>query len=129
MRLLLDTHAFIHFTTDPDALPAVARFALEDPSNELVLSIASPWEMQIKVGLGKLGLRRLPGELVQFELDRGALSLLPITLAHVNEVSRLPPHHRDPFDRILIAQAIHEGLTLVTADRQVRLYPVRCLWD
>ena len=66
---------------------------------------------------------------VQFELDRGTFELLPITLGHIHELSRLPPHHRDPFDRILVAQAIHENLTLFSGDNQVRLYSVGCLWD
>jgi len=129
VKLLLDTHTFIYFTTDPDALPARARTALADPSNDLLLSLASPWEMQIKINLGKLTLARPVGDLVQFELDRGSLSLLPITLAHIDALSRLPSHHRDPFDRILVAQSIHEGITIVTADRQLRLYPVSSLWD
>lgn len=66
---------------------------------------------------------------VQFELDRGTSSIIPITLAHIDELSRLPSHHRDPFDRILVAQAIHEGLTLVTGDQTIARYPVPCLWD
>lgn len=129
MRLLLDTHAFILFTGNPTALPAVTRAALEDPGNELLLSVASPWEMQINADLGKLPLRASPCELVQFEIDRGAISLLPIALAHVEDLSRLPSIHRDPFDRILIAQARCETLRLVSGDHQIHAYPVDCLWD
>lgn len=129
MKLLLDTHAFILFTSNPDALPDKSRSALVDSSNDLVLSVASPWEMQIKVGLGKLQLKKPPRELVQFEIDRGAIGLLPISLAHIDELSRLPSIHRDPFDRLLVAQARCEGLTLVSGDRVVRLYPAASLWD
>jgi PIN domain nuclease of toxin-antitoxin system len=129
VKLLLDTQAFILFTGDPGALPAKARAAVEDPENQLLLSLASPWEMQIKVGLGKLRLQKPPGELVRFEADRGAVTLLPISLAHIDELSHLPPLHRDPFDRMLIAQARCEGLTLVSGDASIRLYPVDWLWD
>lgn len=129
MKLLLDTHAFILFAGNPEGLTANTRAALADPANDLLLSLASPWEMQIKVGLGKLQLHKPPRELVQFEVDRGALALLPITLAHIDELSRLPSHHRDPFDRMIVAQARSEGLTLVSGDRNVRLYGVDCLWD
>ena len=129
MKLLLDTHAFILFLDEPDRLANRARAALEDPDNELLLSVASPWEMQIKVGLGKLALAKSPRDMVQFEVDRGAITLLPISLLHINELVRLPSIHRDPFDRILIAQARCEGMRLVSGDGWVRQYPVDCLWD
>ena len=129
MKLLLDTHAFMLLADNPDALPKNARLALEDPDNELLLSLVSPWEMQIKAGLGKLQLQKSPCDLVQFELDRGAILLLSVTLAHIDELSRLPAIHRDPFDRMLIAQACCEGLKLVSGDGHVRQYPVDCLWD
>lgn len=114
---------------DPGSLPDVARLALEDSANELLLSMASPWEMQIKAGLGKLQLAATPREMVQFEVDRRAITLLPISLTHIDELSRLPSIHRDPFDRILIAQARCEGLRLVSGDVRVHQYPVDCLWD
>ena len=129
MRLLLDTQAFVHLVRDPTALPDVARSAIEDPANDLLLSLASPWEIQVKVMLGKLTLGKPLRESIQTELDRGTFALLPITLIHIDALSRLPSHHRDPFDRILVAQAIHESLTLVSGDHQVRLYPIPCLWD
>lgn len=129
MRLLLDTQAFFLLTHNTRAIPTRALDAITDAQNTRYLSIVSPWELQIKVGTGKMKLSRTVEQAVQFELDRGALILLPITLAHIDELSRLPSHHRDPFDRLLVAQAIHEGLTLVAGDRQIRLYPVPCLWD
>lgn len=129
MRLLLDTQAFIFFADDPATLPTKARAALEDADNELLLSVASPWEMQIKTGLGKLRLAKSPVEMVQYELRRGAITLLPISLAHIDELSRLPSIHRDPFDRILVAQARIEATRIVSGDNEVRSYPVDCLWD
>ena len=129
MKLLLDTHAFLRLSQTPDALPKKARNAVEDAGNEVYLSVASPWEIQIKVGLGKLKLARTPRDLVQFEIDRGAITLLPISLMHIDELSRLPSIHRDPFDRILIAQARSEGMRLVSGDGLVHLYPVECLWE
>jgi PIN domain nuclease of toxin-antitoxin system len=129
MKLLLDTHSFIYFVDRPDALPSAARAALEDPSNDLFLSLVSPWEMQVKSTLGKLQLRKPVVELVQAELDRAAIQLLPITLHHIDALSRLPNHHRDPFDRLLIAQAVHEGLTLVSSDRIIAKYAAPVLWE
>jgi PIN domain nuclease of toxin-antitoxin system len=129
MKLLFDTHSFIFFVDRPDALPVPARAALEDTSNELFLSLVSPWEMQIKIALGKLQLSKPVVELVQAELDRAAIQLLPIALEHIDALSRLPSHHRDPFDRLLIAQAIHEGLTLVSSDQAIAKYAAPMLWE
>jgi PIN domain nuclease of toxin-antitoxin system len=113
----------------PERLPAAARSAIQDQGNVRFLSIASPWELQIKVNLGKLALGKPVRQLVELEVNRGAIQLLPITLDHVDELSRLPAHHRDPFDRILVAQAIHDGLTMVTGDHEIARYPVERLWD
>ncbi len=129
MRLLLDSQAFVYVVRQPEALPVAARDAIESPDNEVFLSIASPLELQIKINLGKMTFVRPLREAVQLELGRGTFQLLPLTLDHVNALSGLPTHHRDPFDRILIAQAIHEGLTIVTGDRLFPLYPVACLWE
>ena len=129
MNLLLDTQAFLYMTECPDRLPSCARAAIEDPRNLRLLSVASPWKLQIKMMLGKLRLARSVRETVQFDLGRGALRLLPITLDHIDTLAGLPPHHRDPFDRLLIAQAIHDGLTIVTGDRLIPQYPVPCLWE
>jgi PIN domain nuclease of toxin-antitoxin system len=129
MRLLLDTQSFIFYVDRPDSLSSAARAALEDSSNGLFLSLVSPWEMQVKSTLGKLQLSRPAVELVQAEVDRAAIKLLPITLQHIDALSRLPNHHRDPFDRLLVAQAIHEGLTLVTSDAAIAQYAAPVLWE
>lgn len=129
MRLLLDTQSFIFYVDRPEKLPTVARAAVEDASNELLLSRVSPWEMQIKVALGKLRLDRPVVEMVRAEADRAAIRLLPVAIEHIDALSRLPNHHRDPFDRLLVAQAIHEGLTLVSADQAIAKYAAPILWE
>ena len=128
MRLLLDTHTFIYFVDHPEAIPPAARAELEDPANDVLLSVVSPWEMQIKVSLGKLRLEKTVVEMVQAELGRNALRLLPVALEHIAALSQLPSHHRDPFDRLLVAQAMHEGLTLVSSDEAVAQYGPPILW-
>ena len=128
MRLLLDTQAFLYALRDPDALPNRARSALESFDNELLLSVVSPIELQIKVNAGKLNLARPVRDAVQREIDRGFVRLLPITLDHIEALSGLPFAHRDLFDRLLIAQALHENLTIVTGDLRVAQYPAPTLW-
>jgi PIN domain nuclease of toxin-antitoxin system len=127
MKLLLDTHAFIWWDSDPTRLSAPALAALLDPANEVWLSVASVWEMVIKVQLGKLALRLPLADIVSQQRANG-LRVLPVALAHVLAVEGLPAVHKDPFDRVLIAQANVEGAQLVSADPVVRQYPVRVLW-
>src|SRR5438128_11497430 len=127
MKLLLDTHAFIWWDSDPVQLSAPALTALRDPANEVWLSVASVWEMVIKAQLGKLALR-LPLAHIVSQQQANGLRILPVTLAHALGVEGLPAIHKDPFDRVLIAQANVEGAELVSADQVVRQYPVRVLW-
>lgn len=123
MKILLDTHIALWIVSEPDALSSSARDSIERAS-EIRLSVVSPWELVIKSALGKITLLR-PVEDIAKELERefGA-ELLPISLPHVIEVGRLPPHHGDPFDRLLIAQARVEGLTIVTRDHLFSQYEV-----
>ncbi|HVC96705.1 MAG TPA: type II toxin-antitoxin system VapC family toxin [Pirellulales bacterium] len=128
MRLLLDSHAFLWFTWNHKNLSQIARAAIIDPTNEMLLSIASCWEIAIKVGVGKLTLTEpidvfLPGAIA----DNG-LTVLPVELRHVLTLERLPLHHRDPFDRILIAQAIVEQVAIVSNDKAFDSYPVTRIW-
>jgi PIN domain nuclease of toxin-antitoxin system len=104
-----------------------ALSALEDEANELLLSVASVWEMQIKIQLGKLKLRLPLKELVKNQQETNDLTVSPIALIHVLTLDALPFHHKDPFDRLLIAQSISEGLTVVTADSQFSAYSVKLL--
>ena len=127
MKLLLDTHIFIWWADQPEKLSNAVLSALEDEANELLLSVASVWEMQIKIQLGKLKLRLPLKALVKNQQETNNLTVLPVTLTHVLAVGDLPFHHKDPFDRLLIAQSIQEDLTLVTADSQFSAYSVKLL--
>lgn len=127
MKLLLDTHVFIWWDSDPAQLSATALAALRDPGNEVYVSVASVWEMVIKSQLGKLTLRLPLADIVSQQQTNG-LRLLPVDLTHVLAVAELPPIHKDPFDRVLIAQANVEGAELVSADQAVRQYAVNILW-
>lgn len=129
MNLLLDSQAFVNIILFPELFPANARSAIEDGNNDVYLSLVSPLELQIKINLGKLSFGKPLRQTIEEEVEAGTFELLPITLAHIDELSRLPSHHRDPFDRLLIAQAVSEGLTIVTSDQHIRRYPVSCLWD
>jgi PIN domain nuclease of toxin-antitoxin system len=127
MKLLLDTHIFIWWADQPEKLSPSALSALEDEANELLLSVASVWEMQIKIQLGKLKLSLPLKELVKNQQETNDLTVSPVALAHVLALDSLPFHHKDPFDRLLIAQSISEGLTVVTADSQFSAYSVKLL--
>lgn len=127
MKLLLDTHIFLWLNTDPEKIPPAAYEACRDPQNQLYLSHVSPWEIQIKQQLGKLRLRAALAELIETQRRENGLAMLPIELAHIYALSQLPFHHSDPFDRLLVAQARSESMTLVTADRKISLYDVGSL--
>lgn len=124
MRLLLDAHTFLWWITNDPALKRRARAAIADVENECFLSHASAWEMAIKASLGKLKLPSPIGPFVLDQCETNNFQLLPITLAHVAAVESLPFHHRDPFDRLLIVQAQHEGMTLVSRDPRLKAYGV-----
>jgi PIN domain nuclease of toxin-antitoxin system len=118
MRLLLDTHTFLWWLANAPQLGPKARNVIADGKNEVLISAASIWEIGIKKSLGKL---RAPEHLDEL-IERRGFAGLPIGLAHAELAGRLPPHHRDPFDRMLVAQAITEGLAVVTADPRIALY-------
>ena len=128
MRLLLDTHAYLWWATDPTRLSPIALAACQNPSNELLLSIVSIWELMIKQGLGKLRLRHDVRTIVTRDLTQNRLALLHVTPDHLWTLDTLPHHHRDPFDRLLVAQAKVEALTLVSSDADVAKYDVNRLW-
>jgi PIN domain nuclease of toxin-antitoxin system len=128
MRLLLDIHAFIWADGQPEKLSPAAKAACEDPANELILSVASAWEMQLKIMLGKLALRKPLRSVIEDWIDQNAILILPVQLEHVFRLDTLSSHHKDPFDRLLIAQAIADGLTIVTHDRVFALYNIPIIW-
>jgi PIN domain nuclease of toxin-antitoxin system len=125
LRLLLDTHAVLWALGAPAELPAEIRTAIEDPASVVFVSAASAWEMAIKQARGKL---RYPAAEISAALGRASLLELPVTIRHAEAAAILPPHHRDPFDRMLVAQAQVEGLSLVSRDPAVRRYQVTVLW-
>lgn|SRR5262245_21548941 len=127
MKVLLDTHAFIWWDSDPSLLSSTALAVCRDPANTLLLSVASVWEMQIKSQLSKLNLGLALRDIVEAQQQNGLL-LLEIRLEHVLAVDALPMPHKDPFDRILAAQAIAEGAVLLTADAIFGQYPVNVVW-
>lgn len=126
MKLLLDTQILLWAAGQPERLSAAARRQLNNPKNELIFSAASLWEITIKNSLGRADFRVEPRVLRRGLLDNGYTEL-PVTSEHAVSVDGLPPLHKDPFDRLLIAQALVEGITLLTADAQVARYrgPVR----
>lgn len=123
MRILLDTHALLWALADVGRLSKPTSALLRDTSNEVFFSAASVWEIAIKRNLGKL---RVPEQLPRIAAER-AFTGLPISMVHAEEAGALPLHHRDPFDRMLIAQARVESLTLLTDDSRVAGYDVRCM--
>jgi PIN domain nuclease of toxin-antitoxin system len=128
MKFLLDTGVVIHNLIAKSRLNRRALRLLADDSAELYLSAASSWEIAIKAGTGKLVLPERPSEFVVRAIQLMSLQALDITLTHVAALERLPNYHRDPFDRMLIAQAQVEGLMLLTADHNLEQYQVKTLW-
>lgn len=116
MRLLVDTHVLLWAAAEPARLPAAVRRRLESLDNQVLFSAASIWELAIKLQIGRIALGVMPEELAEEAVRRG-FDALPVTAAHAAAVRRLPLHHRDPFDRLLLAQALHEPARLLTADR------------
>lgn len=128
MRVLIDTHVFIWWTSDVKMLSTRVYDLLIDPNTEAVLSIVSIWEMQIKSSLGKLRFKTTLPELVDDEINRNRIDLLPLSLSHIYTLSNLPLYHRDPFDRILIAQSIDADLQIISIDEKFDNYGINRLW-
>lgn len=128
MKLLLDTHVWLWLQHGPRAIASATLVQLEDPQHELFLSAASAWEIAIKYTLGRLGLTAPPSRYVPERMVLSGTAPLPVLPVHALAVAELPEHHRDPFDRLLIAQAQHESMTLVTRDRKLEPYGVPILW-
>jgi PIN domain nuclease of toxin-antitoxin system len=128
VRLLLDTHAFLWWVSDHASMSGPARAAIADADNEVLLSAASCWEMAIKTSLGKLTLSESLERFIPAQLAMNRFQLLPIDLRHTLRVAGLPWHHRDPFDRLLVAQCQHESLTLLSADATLARYDIAVRW-
>ena len=128
MRLLLDTHALFWFVTSDPKLSATAERAIDDPNNQQLISIVSIWEIAIKHSLGRLNLQTPFPDFVSQHLSGEEVVILGVTVPHILQVATLPHHHRDPFDRLLIAQALTENIPLVSADSAFAQYGVNLIW-
>jgi PIN domain nuclease of toxin-antitoxin system len=128
MKLLLDAHTLLWFIGNDSQLSAVAREHIEDPAHEKFASAASLWEIALKLSLGKLKLPRPFGEVFPQQLELNGFELLPISCAHLDQLAGLPLHHRDPFDRLLIAQSLADGMTIITRDTAFSQYPAKIMW-
>lgn len=129
MRLLLDTHTFIWFFRGDFRLSATARVLIENMDNEVLLSKASAWEMAIKQGVGKLDFGLPFKEILVEKLNENRVEILDITLNHIEIIASLPMHHRDPFDRLIIAQGIVENIPIISADAIFDAYPIQRIWS
>ena len=128
MRALLDTQAFLWWITDSALLSAHAREVIADSGSELFFSAASAWEIAIKAQRGRLQLPDRPGRFIPEQLSLNAFDPLPVELSHALQVYHLPDHHRDPFDRLLVAQSQLEDLPILTADPRFSKYDVQVIW-
>ena len=128
MKLLIDSHAIVWWMTDDPRLSPAARQALGSPQHERFLSLASLWELSLKVSAGRL--QGIGSTIVNLReaSSKQSIQMLPITFEHIVRVENLPRHHADPFDRLLVAQALEEGLTILTADRALSRYPAPVVW-
>ncbi len=127
MKAIIDTHTFLWMATEPERLPAKARAACEQA--ELLLSVASVWEIGIKWEMKKLPIPSPPREFIALNIRRGGISILPIHYRHALAAAALPMLHKDPFDRMIAAQCIEEGLPCVTRDTSIASYGVETIWE
>jgi PIN domain nuclease of toxin-antitoxin system len=128
MKLLLDTHAFIWLDLATKKISRTAMAACQNPDNELYLSLVSAWEIQIKMQLKRLDLPVPLPDIIRAQQVDNSLQILPIRLEHIYALAKLDPHHNDPFNRLLIAQAISEEMKLVSIDSTFADYPVEVIW-
>jgi len=128
LRVLLDTHAFVWWNSDDPRLSRTARAVIQEPENEILLSAASAWEIAIKYARGRLPIPQPPARYVADRMRRHGFGPLAIEIAHGVQVGSLPPIHRDPFDRILVAQSQLENLPILTSDPNIARYGVSVIW-
>jgi PIN domain nuclease of toxin-antitoxin system len=128
VRLLLDTHTLFWSVQEPSKLSATALAALQDPTNVRLLSTATIWELAIKVGQGKIALSMPYRQWMETAITDLKLDILPVTVEYAERLSLLPPHHKDPFDRLMIAQALVDGISIVGVDVAFDAYGVTRIW-
>ena len=127
MKLLLDTHSFIWWNSAPEFLSKQALALLEDEANEPVISVVNIWEIQIKNAAGKMDLT-VPLENIVKTYSENGIEILPVYASHILQLNSLADHHRDPFDRILVAQALVKDMTIISKDAKIKQYPVTVVW-
>jgi PIN domain nuclease of toxin-antitoxin system len=128
MKALIDTHVFLWWNTEDAQLSPRARKIIADGKNEIFLSAASAWEIAIKTAKGRLVLPEEPALYVTSRMSLHRFQPLPVQISHALRVYELPPHHADPFDRLLVAQCQMESLALITKDEEIRRYEVETIW-
>jgi len=128
MKLLLDTCTFLWVITDAPDLSNRARELFSDPGNEVFLSAVSTWEIAVKYALGRLPLPQSPERYILEQREKHRITSLPLEEEETLYVNRLPEHHKDPFDRILVCQAIVHGMAILTPDEWITQYPIRYIW-
>lgn len=128
MKYLLDTHVLLWIITNDSKLSLKAKTIYLDPENDIYFSLAGVWEMAIKSSLGKLSLSKQLDKFIDEHIKGNNIEILKIEVPHVVRVENLPFHHRDPFDRLMISQAIVENLPLMSADRVLDAYPIKRVW-
>jgi PIN domain nuclease of toxin-antitoxin system len=128
MKILLDTHAFLWLITGNERLSETSRKTFLNTENRLYFSIVSLWEICIKKSLDKISLRNKWLDIIQEEMKANSIQWLPVEISHCVRVIELPFHHRDPFDRMLIAQAITEDLSILSRDHRFPAYNIKCIW-
>jgi PIN domain nuclease of toxin-antitoxin system len=128
VKALLDTHAFLWWIDDDHRLSPTARSWIENGQNEVLFSVVSAWEIVVKHALGRLGLDGTISELIPDQIERNAFQVLPLHLRHALRLSSLPDLHRDPFDRMLVAQAQEERIPILSGDRELSRYPAQVVW-
>ncbi|MCS6845749.1 MAG: type II toxin-antitoxin system VapC family toxin [Caldilineales bacterium] len=128
MRALLDTHAFLWWITNDPRLTARVQKTVQNPGNLIFLSAASGWELAIKASIGKLHVSQDLDTFISEQLTLNRIDVLPVLMSHALFVRKLPAHHRDPFDRLLVAQSLVEGMPLITSDPLIAKYSVQVIW-
>ncbi|MDQ3635510.1 MAG: type II toxin-antitoxin system VapC family toxin [Acidobacteriota bacterium] len=128
MKLLLDSHTFIWWRDETHKLSSTALTEISNPQNDVFLSVVTAWELQIKISLNKFSIKGGLGNAIKDEQQSNGFQILPVELSHALYLENLPPHHKDPFDRLLISQAIVENMSLISTDSSFGKYKVKLLW-
>lgn len=128
MKILLDTHTFLWWVAEDAQISLKAKEIIANPDNKIYFSVVSAWEIIIKVGTGKLSLSEPPETYIPSRIASSQFEILPVQMPHILKINTLPNFHKDPFDRLLIAQSLVEDLSLVTIDNAISQYPVKTIW-